>query len=131
MKVHSLSNTHDAGNIYSNLNQVCGGKLFPLLEEIGKRPLPENYTLYKDPQRRRVGRGLIENEYHWSLVPAQRSAKAGSQLGEAIVQYLNQVELDTNGPKALAVEETLKQQLGQIVYKAMLKQPVTALPGLS
>ena len=130
MKVNSLSNEHDSAHVYSNLNQLCGGKLYTLLEEIGRRPLPENYSLYKDPQRRRVGRGLVEEEFHWSLVPAQRSSKPDSQLGAAVIQYLTQVELETSGTKALAVEEILKNQLGNIVYKTMIKQP-TQIPSLS
>jgi len=110
---------YNAGTVYNQINELCQGKLYPMLEELGQQATPTNYDLFKKPQRERIGRARLAEQYHWCLVAADR--KGNSPLGIKLVEYLNQVAADEDPTKALSLMEVVNDKLGTIVTKVMEK----------
>lgn len=109
-------------NFYNTLNKMCGGKLYSMLEAIGKEPAPEFYERFKEPQRKRIGSERVGAQYHWALATAARKPKEGSVLGQKILEFLGAVEQESDGLAADQMSAHMQARLGEIVTKVMVSE---------
>lgn len=126
---------HNEKNFYNELNKVAGGHLYDQIKVVAAEPIPQNYAMFKEAQRQRIGQSWVSEQFQWSLAKEDRKVKAGSALGASILKYLEFVEQVFTPEQTLHLAEVIPQRLGVIAAKLMegvsQKAPTPLAPSMS
>jgi len=125
-----IATGHNEKNFYNELNKVADGHLYDQIKVVAAEPLPQNYAMFKETQRQRIGQSWVSDQFQWSLAKENRKAKVGSALGASIIKYLEIVEQTFTPEQTLHLAELIPQRLGLIAAKIQesifLKAPAQA-----